>query len=64
MILAGQQFDERSLLERALRNIRPAKDQPVRVRWALVRDAFGLGSLAAYAMCKEFQLDPEEKVNP
>lgn len=64
MILAGQQFDERSLLEKALRNLRPKEHQPVRVRWALVRDAFGLGSMAAYAMCKEFQLDPEEKVNP
>ncbi|QIB08976.1 hypothetical protein GZ982_29960 (plasmid) [Pseudomonas fluorescens] len=64
MILAGQQFDERSLLEMAVRNMRPSKDQPVRVRWALVRDAFGLGSMAAYAMCREFKLDPEEKVNP
>lgn len=64
MILAGQQFDERSLLEIAVRNMRPTKDQPVRVRWALVRDAFGLGSMAAYAMCREFKLDPEEKVNP
>lgn len=64
MILAGQQFDDRSLLEMAVRNMRPTKDQPVRVRWALVRDAFGLGSMAAYAMCREFKLDPEEKVSP
>lgn len=62
MILAGVQLDERRLIGNVLFNLRPSKRQ--QMRWAMVREAFEVTSTVAYAMCREFKLDPEEKMNP
>lgn len=62
MILAGVQYDERRLLGQAIRNMRPTK-RP-QMRWTMVREALGVCSTAAYAMCQEFKLNPEETVKP
>jgi len=62
MILAGNQLSERVLIERAMHNLRPTRSG--QTRWVMVRDFFVIGSTAAYAMCKEFKMDPEEKVSP
>ncbi|NWA11921.1 hypothetical protein [Pseudomonas gingeri] len=62
MIIAGVQLDERRLIARAMCNLRPANAP--KIRWAMVRDTFGVGSTVAYAMCREFKLDPEETVKP
>ncbi|QLG96678.1 hypothetical protein HZF02_32695 (plasmid) [Pseudomonas yamanorum] len=62
MILANIQFDERDLIERVMHNMRPCKRR--QLRWILVRDTFGVGSTVAYAMCREFNLDPEENLTP
>ncbi len=62
MILAGVQVSDRNLIAAAIRNVRPLK-RPTR-RWALVRDTFNIASTMAYAMCREFKLDPEETLNP
>jgi len=62
MLLANNQIDERDLIAFVMRSMRPCK-RP-QVRWILVRDTFGVGSTVAYAMCREFNLDPEEKMTP
>lgn len=59
MILAGHQFNERDLLERAMRNMK-GPSRTGMYRWVLVRDAFGVGSTVAHALCQEFNLDPDE----
>ncbi len=62
MILAGVQVDERAMLASAMRNMRPIRTPTM--RWALVRDYFSIGSTQAYALCREFRLDPEERLKP
>lgn len=62
MILAGVQLDERRLIGNVMFNLRPSKHP--QIRWAVVREAFAVTSTVAYAMCREFKLDPEEKINP
>lgn len=62
MILAGVQVDERAMLAAAMRKMRPTRVPTM--RWALVRDHFAIASTQAYALCREFSLDPEEKLKP
>ena len=45
------------LVERAVRNARPAKGSP---RWAAVKSTFGIGSTRAHKLCERFGLDPDE----
>jgi len=61
MVLAGIEFDERSLIKRVMMNIkRPPKGTYSAYRWAVVMDTFGCGSSVAQALCVEFDLDPDE----
>jgi hypothetical protein len=59
--LAGHNFQERDLIKRVMMNLtRRSKAQPQ--RWIAVRDAFGVGSTVAHALCREFGYDPDEEL--
>ncbi len=62
MQLAGVEVSERALLHQAMRNLRPRNR--AQKRWVMVRDHFSMANTAAYAMCREFKMDPEETVSP
>lgn len=62
MVLARVQVNERQLIGAAVSNARPRK--VATMRWAVVRDIFSITSTMAYALCREFELDPEEKLTP
>lgn len=62
MILAGYEFEDRELIGRALRNMRPCRGERNVQRWVLVKNLFGAGSTVAYALCAEFDLDPDEVI--
>lgn len=62
MILARVQVRERDLIAAAVNSARPRK--VTTMRWAVVRDIFDITSTMAYALCREFKLDPEEKLTP
>lgn len=63
MILAGHRFDERDLLERVMRQARPVTTKGYgQERWVWVMRRFGFGSTVAHAMCREFGLDPDDRV--
>ncbi|MBJ2318600.1 hypothetical protein JFT37_08745 [Pseudomonas fluorescens] len=65
MKLSGCDIDERDLIRSAIRNLKgPSKYRSKygQYRWALVRDAFGVGSGVASALCREFGFDPEEMI--
>ena len=49
-----------ALVSQALRNLQsPGGPRP---RWAVVTEAFGVGSTAARALCRRFDLDPDEEL--
>lgn len=63
--LSGVEFEERELLARAVRNVKGPSKYRTKYgtpRWALVRDAFGVGSGVATALCREFGFDPDESL--
>jgi len=60
MNLAGHEFIDRKLVERAVRNMCPLRGERNKQRWVLAMRLFGVGSTVAYALCREFNLDPEE----
>lgn len=61
--LAGIKFDERDLIRRVLMNLPRAKRKHLQQeRWVVVHNRFAVGSTVAYALCREFGLDPEEKI--
>lgn len=61
--LADHNFEERDLVRRVMRNAKPVKQQHAGTpRWDWVSKTFTVGSSVAYALCREFQLDPEERV--
>ncbi|MEW5700281.1 hypothetical protein [Pseudomonas synxantha] len=65
MKLSGCDIDERDLIRSAIRSLKgPSKYRYKhgQYRWALVRDAFGVGSGVASALCREFGFDPEEMI--
>jgi hypothetical protein len=62
MNLAGHSFDERDLIRRALRNMKPRRGERNVPRWLLVENNFGVGSTVANALCHEFDLDPDEVI--
>lgn len=57
----GVNYSERDLLARAVRSAR-AITGGSNPRWVCVMDTFSLGSTAAHGLCREFDLDPDEKV--
>ena len=59
MKLAGHTFDERDLIGRVMRNLRPRRGERNVMRWVLVRDVFAVGSTVARALCAEFDMDPD-----
>ena len=64
MILAGRQFNERDLIGRVLRSAVPVKKAGAGVpRWVWVSNHFSMGSTVSCALCREFGLDPDERVN-
>lgn len=65
MMLSGVEITERELIERVVRNVKgPSKYRSKygTARWVLVRDAFGVGSGVANALCLEFGFDPDENL--
>jgi hypothetical protein len=62
IILAGHVFEQRDLIERALRNLRRSRGSRSKERWVAVMETFAVGSTVAHALCHEFNLDPEEKI--
>ncbi len=50
------------LLRRAVTYARPPTLRKV-VRWAVVRDIFGLGSTFSAQLCARFDLDPDQLIN-
>lgn len=62
MNLAGHTFDDRDLIRRVMRNLRPRRGERNVMRWVLVKGAFGVGSTVACALCVEFDMDPDEVI--
>lgn len=48
------------LLKRAVTNARPRKGRTV--RWAVISDAFGLGSTYSIQLCRRFGIDPYQQI--
>jgi DNA gyrase/topoisomerase IV subunit B len=59
--LERHEFDERDLIERVMRNMQGTSRYGT-PRWVLVRDAFGVGSTVANALCHEFDLNPDDEL--
>lgn len=57
--LSGCDFTENELLGAAVRAVRGSRRNTL-PRWALVRDAFCTGSGVGTALCRRFNLDPDE----
>lgn len=64
MKLAGCEFTERELLGRAVRNAKPKNRNSYKARWIVIKSTFGVGSGVANALCREFDLDPDEELKP
>lgn len=63
MILAGHDFNDRTLVSNVLRNMRPVVSEHYGCwMWVKVMRVFGVGSTVAHALCVEFGFDPEMKV--
>ena len=58
--LSGCQFTEEELVGRAVRAVRGSSRRYKNPRWVLMKDAFGCGSGVATALCRRFNLDPDE----
>lgn len=54
-----REIPARDLVLRALRNMRPTEPRP---RWSWVEERFGLGSTYSIELCRNFGLDPHEKI--
>lgn len=53
----------RDYVERAMKNLRNHGPYP-RMRWALVKETFAVGSTTAAELCRQFNLDPDELIKP
>lgn len=63
MLLSGCEIEEEDLIRQVVRNVQgPSKyrNKHGTPRWALVRDAFGVGSGVANALCRRYGFDPDE----
>ena len=55
-------YEERELIQRAIRNARPfAHAEP---RWAMVKRVFGTGATVSAAICTRYGFDPNTEVTP
>ena len=59
IMLSGCEFTEGELVWRAVRNVHGSKRNLLQ-RWSLVKNVFGTGSGVAIALCRRFNLDPDE----
>lgn len=62
IILTGHKFECRDIVKRVVMNLKCARGERNMQRWVLVMHTFAVGSTVAYAMCQEFNLDPEEVI--
>lgn len=56
-------YEERELIQRAIRNARPVHHTPKRPRWALVKDIFGTGRTVSRAICTRYGFDPDREID-
>jgi hypothetical protein len=56
-------FSYRYMIINVVKNLRDKK-KTQRPRWALVSDAFAIGSQGAQALCRDIGLDPDEIIKP
>lgn len=61
LVLADIRFEMDDLIRRAVRNARP-RDPGVHVRWSAIEYAFGVGSTVAIALCRHYDMDPDEQI--
>ena len=55
-------YEERELIQRAIRKARPfARAEP---RWVMVKRIFGTGSTVSAAICTRYGFDPDKEVKP
>lgn len=55
-------YEERELIQRAIRNTRPfSHPQP---RWVMAKRVFGVGASVAAAICTRYGFDPDKDVDP
>lgn len=59
MNLAGNDIKDRDLIWGVMHNMR-GDNRSGTPRWVLVRNLFAVGSTVAHALCREFELDPDE----
>ncbi|WJM94660.1 hypothetical protein QEP73_13740 [Pseudomonas defluvii] len=59
--LSGCEFTEHELVGRAVRAVSGTSRYKT-PRWALMKDAFGCGSGVATALCRRFNLNPDEEL--
>lgn len=65
ILLSGCEIEEEDLIRQVVINVQgPSKyrNKYGTPRWALVRDAFGVGSGVATALCRRYGFDPDEKL--
>ena len=61
--LAGHKFEAKEILWRIVHNLPTSKRKDQRrMRWARVSDALAMGSTVSMAICREFNLDPDEYI--
>lgn len=62
MILAGHDIKDRDLIWGVMHNLKgPSKYRHRgKERWVIVMEVFAVGSTVAHALCREFDLDPDE----
>ena len=57
--LAGHEYEERHLLAYVMKYMcSPTRHK--QKRWVVVTNTFGVGSTVAHALCREFDLDPDD----
>lgn len=60
--LAGHQYEERRLLAYVMKYMRsPTRHK--QKRWVVVMNTFGVGSTVAHALCREFELNPDDDLS-
>ena len=65
ILLSGVDMEEEDLIGRVVRNVKgPSKYRSKygTARWVLVKEAFGVGSGVATALCRRYGFDPDENL--
>ena len=55
-------YDERELIQRAIRSAKPAFEPSP--RWVMVKLVFRTGQGVSEMICREYGFDPDEEVRP